>query len=96
VQDALREDLIHHGFDEELQLDLRNLRELANLHDVVVNLDLMAFWVHHLMVDALQSEQDAPLALNYLPVVKVLMGDRFFLPSYFLLHALKFYEHLYN
>jgi hypothetical protein len=87
VQDALREDLIHHGFDEGLQLDLRNLHVPANLHDVVVNLDLTAFWAHHLMDDAHQSELDAPLALNYLLVVKVLMGAGFSLPSNYLLHA---------
>jgi hypothetical protein len=87
VQGVLREDLIHHGFDVELQHDLMNHRVPANLHDVAANLVLMVFLVHHQKVDALLSEQDALLALNCLPVVKVWMGAGFSLPSYFLLHA---------
>jgi hypothetical protein len=96
VQDAHHEDLIHHGFDVEHRHDLKNHHVRVDLHDVAANLDPKAFWAHHLMDDAHQSELDAPLALNCLLVVKVLMGDHFFLPSYFLLHALKFYEHFYN
>jgi hypothetical protein len=42
----------------------------------------MACEVHHLTGVAHQSELDAPLALNCLLVVKVLMGDHFFLPSF--------------
>jgi hypothetical protein len=43
VQGVLREDLIHHGFDVELQHDLKNHRVPANLHDVAANLVLMVF-----------------------------------------------------
>jgi hypothetical protein len=43
VQGVLREDLIHHGFDVELQHDLMNHRVPANLHDVAANLVRMVF-----------------------------------------------------
>jgi hypothetical protein len=81
VQVLLRVDLSHHVFDVVHLRELMNHHEPEDLHGDVGSLGLMACAVHLPMNGVHQSEQDAPLASNFVREVKDGMGVVLYLPS---------------
>jgi hypothetical protein len=81
VQDVRHEDQSHRVFDVVHLRELMNHHEPEDLHGDVGSLGLMACAVHLPMNGVHQSEQDAPLASNFVRDVKGGMGAYLYLPS---------------